>query len=219
MVHEILVLELTLISGPVVHSIPRFDANKRGVLAVWTPNANTRSLERQTYLRFALGILDDSQSHLRLVENHSIVGKLLLVEFPYLTVGLQFISLGLDTSARVADDTSERFHIVEENRTVHLVALSHTGEIECRMTANLEVHLLLARVLHRPYHIDVVVVEYICHVELEVVGIHFPCLRTCLESICHTRVSLLNHLEVHIACESMTRQTVCLAINTVFILP
>ena len=67
--------------------------------------------------------------------------------------GFHLISFWLYATFRVTNDAGQRLFIVKENGSLHLVTLSHTWEIECRMASYLEMHLLLAQILHRPNHV------------------------------------------------------------------
>ena len=73
MVHQRLVLELTLETTRITDTIPRFDADEWRLLVVWTPESNHRCAESDCHLRLSCLIQQFCTMQLALVDLDGVV--------------------------------------------------------------------------------------------------------------------------------------------------
>ena len=221
MVHEIFVAELSLVLIMVVNTIPRFEADEWGVLAVGSPYAYTRCVE--LYRNNGAGILRVEYLDgvkLTVVDDDGIVLECLLVEGQQSAFECrQRIAVVGDAAFVVAVDAVNLVGVVEAQHALDRFALADTRQIESRMCANLEVHLTGVSIVYMPYYVYLIVHQLVGYREHEAVGILAQCVLGLVQYIGDAVVGLSQNLEVHVACKSVTAQLVSLAIGAIGAFP
>ena len=173
MIHQVFITELSAILVVVVYAVPRLDAEERGVLAVRCPDANARSVEADCDCRTrCLRVENLYLAQLTLVDDNRVVLEALLIESPKSAVAsLQFVAVVGDASVVIAVDALNLVAAVEAQTALDRLALLHSRQVECGVSANLEVYLACVGVMNMPDDVYLVLHELVCCRQHEVVGI------------------------------------------------
>ena len=105
---------------------------------------------------------------LTLVNLHRVVAEEVVGKFHDTHVGLQRHLHHIVRAVGIAAQGIHRFLVVELDHAFHLAA----GQVECRMTANLEVYLAVVGVLHVPDDMYAVAFQPVGDGQIETEGIH-----------------------------------------------
>ena len=170
-------------------------------------------------MRFALLVENAHLLNLTLVEDNSIFCESLLVYFPDTLVGFYgFLSLTVDASAYVTIETN-RSLVVEFQGRLHFFALLAARNHECWVTANLEEDFLVVGILYVPDDMNLVALQAVRDGKVEVVRIVLLSLFVVDEREGEAVGSLANEFELCIACETMARKVILLALCAISVFP
>ena len=170
-------------------------------------------------MRFALLVENAHLLNLTLVEDNSIFCESLLVYFPDTLVGFYgFLSLTVDASAYVTIETN-RSLVVEFQGSLHFFALLAARNHECWVTAKLEEDFLVVGILYVPDDMNLVALQAVRNGKVEVVRIVLLSLFVVDEREGEAVGSLANEFELCIACETMARKVILLALCAISVFP
>ena len=157
--------------------------------------------------------------HLTLVEDDSIVGEGLLVNFPDALVCLHgLLGLAVDATTHVAEEAN-RSLVVELQCRLHLLALLATWYDECWVTTYLEEDFLVIGVLHVPDDVNLIAFQTIGNGKIEVIWIVLQGLLVVDEGKGETVGSLAYQLELCVTGEAMTREVIFGSVDAIGVVP
>lgn len=215
MVHEGLVFEFSLETSWIAKTIPWLDADKGCILLEGTPEGNDGGAEVDGDLGLACLVEQLGTMYLTLVDLYAVVAPCVVAELDDAILSLYRNLNHFVRAVDIALQSIEGLLIVEADAAVLVLACFHIGDVEGGVTTNLEVYFLSIGIVDMPDNPDLIVIERIADREGEVVGIDFLGLCARFEGEGYLAWTLEDELEVCVACETMARQMIFLAINRI----
>ena len=200
MVHEGLVLELSLITPWVTDAIPRLYADEGSVFVRRTPESTDRCLvvDRNGWL--AIDIHQHGTVGLAFVDLHGVVAEEVIVDFQDTLLCLQRDFDHVVAAVRITLENIHRLLVVEFDDALQL----SSRHVKGRVSANLEMNLLGVGILDMPDDMYLVVFKAVGDGEGETVGIDFQGLFTVMEGEGDFLGSLANQRKLHVTGKTMT---------------
>ena len=219
LVHEIAIAKLTGIISIVGHAIPWLNTHKRSMLATRTPDADSRCLEIYGNDRLVALTKQFHMVKLAVIEDDRIILECVLCNIPNTFVRLHYLVTALVNTPLYITEDADRAHIIEPQRCFHGFAGYCTRNIECRMSANLEVDGLVISVLYMPYNMNLIVLKLIAHTKIEVEWIVLERLCIVVKAKDGLGITTGYQPEISVAGKAMTRQMIFFSIDTIGVMP
>ena len=189
------------------------------MLAVGGPDAHAGRLHIYGYRRLSVFVEQSYLFHLTLIDDHAVLLETVLREMPDAVLAAHIETSGDDAALHVADQTFQFALVVEADGALHLVALFHSGNHECRMTAYLEMDFVFVGVVHVPYHVNLVAVQPVGDAQHEMIRIAAVRFGRVFQRKGHFRVSFVDEFEVQVAGKAVARHFVLISVQSVAVVP
>ena len=206
MIHQRLVLELTLETTRIANAVPRFDADERCLFAKGTPEGDDRGTEADGDLWLAIGTQQLCTMQLTLVDLDGVVAPGVVRELHDTVFCLyegHFVHL-----VRAIEITVQGVHwllVVKTDMAILVLTSLHARYVKGWMTTYLEVYLQLVRIMDMSDDTYLIIVKYVADAEGEVVRIDFLGLFARFEGEGHLSLTLGDERKVRISRKAMTR--------------
>ena len=211
MVHQGLVLELTLEISGVTNAVPGLYADKGSLLAIRTPEGTDGCLVVYRYCWFTIGIQQHGTVCLTIVDFYAVISEKVIRNLHDAHIGIQRHLHHVMTAVGIALQHVHGLLIIQLDDTFQFT----TGHIEGRMTTNLEVNLLAVSILYMPYHMNTVPLQAVSNSEVKTIRINLQRLLRLMESQRDLLCRLADNGKHGVASESVTGQVILLAIDPV----
>ena len=167
-VHQGLVLELTLEISGVTNAVPGLYADKGSLLAIRTPEGTDGCLVVYRYCWFTIGIQQHGTVCLTIVDFYAVISEKVIRNLHDAHIGIQRHLHHVMTAVGIALQHVHGLLIIQLDDTFQFT----TGHIEGRMTTNLEVNLLAVSILYMPYHMNTVPLQAVSNSEVKTIRIN-----------------------------------------------